>query len=52
MSRDIGVKDIQNAIADIQAWACGDTSYLPESHPPMLRAIASLLEQLLIHRDD
>lgn len=50
MSTDIRVADIQRAISDIRAWSNG-SGYLPESKSDLLKAIADLLESLLVHRD-
>ena len=51
MSRDVTVTHIQTAIADLRAWANG-SGYLPPSKPDLLRALADLLEALLVHREE
>ena len=52
MSRTVTVRDIQDAIADINCWANGDGPTDPDTTPSdMLRAIASMLESLLVHRE-
>ena len=51
MSRDVTAADIQDAIADIRAWANG-SGYLPEGMSDLLWAMAYLLESLLKHREE
>lgn len=51
MSRNVGVRDNQDAIADIRVWS-NDSGYLPEGKADRLKAMADLLEALLVHRDE
>jgi len=50
MSRDVTVRDLQRAVADIHAWANG-SAYLPEAPSDVLRAVANLLDTLLANRE-
>ena len=51
MSKDVTVRDIQSALADLRAWANG-SAYLPEPPADLVIAMANLLESLLVHRED
>ncbi len=50
--KDVTVVQIQHAITDIRSWAHGSV-YLPNDPPAdLLLAMADLLEQLLVEREN
>ena len=48
MGRDVRVSEIREAIATIRCWSDG-SAYLPEANADLLKAMADLLEALLVH---
>ena len=48
MSRDVTVKDVQNAISILQSWANNDC---PDWAKSLMRSIADIVEQILCSRD-
>lgn len=48
MSRDVTVKDVQNAISILQAWAINDC---PNWAKSLILSIADIVEQILCNRD-
>lgn len=49
MSRNVSVRDIQDAISDLRVWANGDAEFDPPARKSdLIRACAEVLEALLI----